>query len=331
MPSSARRIEPRSPDEEQHTTPAVCGVTGPPSPGQDKASDAFDTWFPVAWWAFKLLAWSSMFVVLAPMTLEYVGGHDLARWLVQHAWVRILCVPALLPFWLFSAFELRSPGRKSAARSKLADAVGGTVVGTPKLDPGLGLPEGPALRVPLGEWSMHISAWVRGSKRRTVARATVEARSSFSFSAGDAGNEPALLRGLQQGAMSLAMSQLAEKEADPARSASLATLSYLSEAPIATGHATLDRTVVLRANQPDTARSLLTSAAVQAALAAFDEPARRWSWTLFPESQPGFAEMRFECSGGSLDEARVSQIRALLAPALEHLAAAGVISRGSGR
>ena len=330
MPSSARRIEPRSPDDEQTNAPAVDGVTGP-SRARDEASDTFSTWFPVAWWAFKLLAWSSMFAVLAPRTLEYVGGHDFARWLVRHTWVRIVCVPVLLPFWLFSAFELRSPGRERAARSKLADAVGGTVAGTPKLDPGLGLPEGPALRVPLGVWSMHIATWVRGSKRRTVARATVEARTSFSFAAGDAGNEPALLRGLQQGATAFAMSQLAEKEADSARSASLATLSYLSEAPITTGQATLDRTVVLRANQPDTARGLLTSAPVQAALAAFDEPGRRWNWTLYPVSQAGFAEMRFECSGGPLDEARVSQIRALLAPALEHLATAGVISRESSR
>ena len=330
MSSSARRIEPRSPDDEQQEAPAVDGLTES-APGQDKASEAFNIWFPVAWWAFKLLAWSSMLVVLAPMTLAYVGGYDLALWLVHHAWVRILCAPLLLPFWLFSAFELRSPGRESAARSKLADAVGGTVVGTPRLDPELGLPEGPALRVPLGEWSMQIATWVRGSKRRTVARATVEARSSFSFAAGDAGNEPALLRGVQQGAMSFAMSQMTEKEVDPARAASLATLSYLGQAPMSTGNATLDRTVVLRANHPDTARGLFTAAPVQAALAAFDEAGSGWKWTLFPDSQPGLAEMRFECKGGPLDEERVSQIRALLASALEQLATAGVIARGSGR
>lgn len=331
MQFSARRIEPGSPDDEQGTpTDLGDAAEGSAAPERDEAPDAFDFWFPVAWWAFRLLAWASMFAVLAPMTLAWVGGHDLGRWLVAHAWVRILCVPVLLPFWLFSAFELRSSGRSRAARSRLAEAVGGTVAGTPHLDPALGLPEGPALRVPVGVWSMHIATWVRRSKRRTVAHATVEARTSFSFAAGDAGNQPALLQGLQESVASFAMNRMVEQTSDPARAASLAALSYLGQAPIETGQATLDRTVVLRANQPDTARDLLVAEPVRAALVAFDEPGRIWKWTLYPDSRPGLAEMRFECSGGPLDATRVSQIRALFAAALEHLAAAGVISRGNG-
>jgi hypothetical protein len=326
MPSSARRIEPQSPDEEDDPVPAQGRAPSLPI-GKAAGSEAFDTWFPVAWWVFKLLAWSSFLVVLSPRVLEYVGGRDLARWLLAHTWVRVLAVPVLGPLWLFSAFELRNSGRERAARSRLADAVGGTVAGTPRLDQELGLPDGPALRVPLGEWSMHVAAWVREGRRRTVARVTTATRTSFSFSARAAGSEPALLRGLQQAATASAMAKLTEESGDPARSASLATLAYLGDAPIETGHATLDRTVVLRANQPDTARDLLTAEPVQAALAAFDEPRRRWEWTLYPGTQPGLAELRFECSGGPLDEERVLRIRALLGPALEHLATAGVISR----
>lgn len=328
MPANAHEVETRSAAESRASAADEGHVLPHGAPrGQVDGSTRFDTWFPVAWWTFRILVWATAAVFLEPRWLEQVGGDDVARWLGRNAWFRWLSVPILGPMLAFSAFELRGTGRERAARAGLAAAVGGTLVKTPRVDPVLGLPEGPALRVPLGPWSMVVATWVRKRARRTMARVTVRVASSFSFLARSARSESAMLRGLQQGVVTMQLQRWAGDDGDPRRAVTWPTLAYLGEAPMRIGHAELDRTVVLRANQAETARGMLALAAVPPALAAFESLSRSWEWSLQPTERPGQAEMRFECSGGELDAERVRVLQELMGAALEYLAENGTIER----
>jgi len=260
-----------------------------------------------------------------------VGGRDAGRWLDQHLWVRLLCLPILAPLLLISVFQpLKGSGRRLTA-AELADVEGDTLTNSPGIDLTYGIPEEAPLRVPLGPWVMEIGTWVRKSKRRTVARVSVDSSSSFSFAARAARREPEFLRGAQQAAMGFAMRHLAEKN-EAARAAGVAErMAYLGEPPVAIGDAALDRAMVLRANQPETARALVTAGPVARAIAALEEQGRSWEWTLYPTGEPGRSEMMFECSGSMREADGLSLVRDLMSGALDHLATIGEIGPGTVR
>jgi len=109
---------------------------------------------------------------------------------------------------------------------------------------------------------MVVTTRVRMGARRTVARVSVNVSSSFGFLARPARREPAMLRGLQQGVMAMQLQRRASDDGDPRRAVTWPTLAYLGEAPMRVGHDELDRSVVLRANQSETARGMLTLAPV---------------------------------------------------------------------
>jgi hypothetical protein len=327
MSSNAPKITTGFSFEAHVTRPGAQPAATPMPPESGAISEPNGIGVHVVWGIFRIVVWGTVAVFFAPRVLDYVGGHDIARWLEHHTWVRVVSIPVLLPLWLLSAFQPIDSSKGRKARAELATSVGATLVKTPGLDPTYGLAEGPGLRVPLGPWSMDIVTWMHNSTRRTVARVTVETSTSFSFAAHAASREPALLRGLQQHTMKFALGTIAGQAGDPNRAALAASLAYLGEAPITTGDAVLDRTVVLRANQTDTARALLKTGGVAQAIAAFDQQARNWEWTLQPGATPGLAEMRFECQGGALDAERVHQVQSLMSTALEHLARAGAIRR----
>ncbi len=330
MPSAARKLpeypgaEPHVLDPRDDSAPAD-SIVSPEAAGPD----AFKRLFPLAWAAFQLLVWAWAAVWWHPGFLEYVGGHASARWLDQHLWVRLLCVPILAPLLLISVFQLRSSRRLTA--SELADVEGNTLLDSPGIDLTYGIPEGDTLRVPLGSWVMEIGTWVLMSKRRTVARVTVDASSSFSFVARASCREPVLLRGVQQAAMGFAMRHVAETNQAARAAGTAERMAFLGEAPVAIGDAALERAMVLRASQPNTARVLVMAGPVARAIAALEEQGQSWEWTLYPTSEPGRAEMMFECSGSMQNADRLSLVRELMSGALDHLASIGEIGPGAVR
>jgi len=194
-----------------------------------------------------------------------------------------------------------------------------------RIDPTYGLPDGPGLCVPLGRASMTVGTWKSRGKTCTVASVQVETRSAFSFVARGADREPAMMRGFQQLAMGHAIRQMANRTDDPRSAVAAAALAYMSEPPITTGNDALDRAVVLRSNQPDTARVLLTASAVASAIAELHARTRRWDWTFYPASTAGVAEMRLECPGTLSDAESMKLMQAPMQAALEHLETEGVL------
>jgi hypothetical protein len=100
----------------------------------------------------------------------------------------------------------------------------------------------------------------------------------------------------------------------------------MAEPPIATGNNEVDRMAVLRANQPDAARALLTAGTVVSAIAALEAKTRRWDWTFYPAAATGMAEMRLECPGALRDADTLRVVQELMRAALEKLARAGAIA-----
>ena len=127
MPSAARKL-PERPGGEPHVFDARDDSALPDStvPPEATRPDAFERLFPLAWAAFQLLMWAWAAIWWHPGFLEYVGGHAAARWLDQHLWVRLLCLPILAPLLLISVFQLRSSRRLTA--SELADVDGHTLL-----------------------------------------------------------------------------------------------------------------------------------------------------------------------------------------------------------
>ena len=282
--------------------------------------------FAMGWDVFRILVWVMIAVWAYPHFLDYVGGRELARWVLHHNWIRWVAAPPLGLLGLISVFDLQNDPRKRAGREKLALATGAAVVELHDIDPTYGMPMGPGLRVPLGRWSMVIGTWKRESKAHTVAKVVAETQSSLSFVARGTDREPAMMRGLQQLAMGQAMRQMAERSDDPRAAAAAATLAYMAEPPITIGNDALDRMVVLRTNQPDAARALLGSSAVATAIAALDQMTRNWDWTFYTTPTAGLGEMRLECPGAMSDAESLKLVQTLLQAALEHLAGAGVLA-----
>ena len=325
MPSGAHELR-ESPSAPANGLESGDGTVPPLASGPPRASgrDAFERVFPLIWLTFQLLVWAWAAVWWDPRFLEFVGGRDAAHWLERRLWFRLLFVPILAPLLLLSVFQPRKgSGRRLTAAESEEDAA--NFIDSPEIDLAYGFPEDDAHRVPLGPWVMRIGTWARENKRRTVARVEVDTMSSFSFVARSSRREPVLLRGVQQGAMGLAMRRLAETNQD-ARAAEVAqTMAYLAEAPLTIGDDALDRIVILRANHPDTARALLRADPVARALAALEEQGWGWEWTFYPMKEPGRAELILECPGSMRLDNRLGLARALMSGALEHLARTGGI------
>jgi hypothetical protein len=281
--------------------------------------------FILGWTIFRITVWIAIVVWLDPRLLKWVGGEGVGHWLMGHVWVRVLGALPLGLLAIVSAFEIINDPRRFAARETLATTVGGTVVRL-RLDPTLGVPDGPGLRVPVGRWSMTVGTWKREGRIRTMARVLVETRSSFSFLARGPEREPELLQGLQQFAAKVAVPRI-ESQAHAAPGVSSAeTFAYIAELPMKTGSDVLDGDVTLRANQPDAARVLFTTPAMVSAISILNAATRRWDWSLYPSESSGQAEMRLELPGGLKDEDLLRAMRTAIEAALEGMSGAGQIA-----
>ena len=278
--------------------------------------------FMLGWDLFRISVWVVIVVWLDPRVLKWVGGESVGLWLIHHAWVRWLGALPLGLLAIASAFEILNDPKRFEARQALATTVGGTVVSL-HLDPTLGIPDGPGLRVPVGRWSMTVGTWKKDGKVRTMARVPVETRSSFSFVAKGPDGESRWLQGLQQVTVKLAVSKIAS-EADIEHTVLPAeTFAYLAEPPMKTGSDAVDGIVVLRANEPDTARTLFVAPAMVSAISILNAATRRWDWTLYPTKTAGQAEMRLELPGGLKDEDLLRAMRTAIETALEEMARVG--------
>ena len=282
--------------------------------------------FLFGWTIFRLTVWATVAVWVNPRLLGLIGGEGIARWLMDHRWVHTLSGLPIGLLALISVLEVLNDPRKHAARQALAGSVGGTLVKLRGIDPTFGIPDGPGLRVPLGRWSMVVGTWKSKSDTRTVATVRLETRSSFSFLARGTDREPEMMRGLQQLAAGRSLRDSAEQPDDSRVAMATATFAYLSEAPVATGVSSLDRAIVLRTNQPDTARALFTASALASAIAALNERTPRWDWSLYPAETAGTAEMRLECPGSLKDADTLKAMQALMATALDEMTRAETIA-----
>ncbi|NOT32728.1 MAG: hypothetical protein HOP12_01015 [Candidatus Eisenbacteria bacterium] len=274
---------------------------------------------------FQLSVWTLDAVWFYPHLLDYVGGAQVANWIVDHVWVRFVTAPPLGILTILSVFSPINTPRQRAASEELATRLGATVVEHRKLDPTYGIPTAPGLRMPIDRWSMEIGTWSKDQDVRTVARVFVDVRTSFSFAARGAGREPDVLRGLQQFAMKQAMKHAAEGAGDSRAQTAAATMAYLAEPPITTGNDLLDRSMVLRANQPDAARALFRSGGMISALQVLNAKSQLWDWTFYPGTQAGLAEMQLALPGAKCDEASVRMAADVLRAALEAMVSAELV------
>jgi hypothetical protein len=280
--------------------------------------------FLIGWTVFRLVVWSLILTWLHPRTLDWVGGHDVAVWLQQHLWFRLLTSPVLLVLGILSAFQVTNGPDRRRKSEALAGALGATVTESKGVDLTLGISDQPGLRVPLGAWSTDVAVWKKNSATHTVARLRVMAPSDFSFVARGTGREPAMLRGLQERAVRFALGDMTGRTATPQAAAAARSIDYLAGPPIQTGRETLDRTVVLRSNRPDAARAMLASGPVASAVMALDARTRHWDWTFYPEAE-GIAEMTLTCRG-TLDAESIALVGSLMKEALEHLEQQGLVT-----
>lgn len=281
--------------------------------------------FILGWTIFRITVWTAIVVWLDPRLLKWVGGESIGHWLMGHVWVRVLGALPLGLLAIVSAFEIINDPKRFAAREALATTVGGTVV-VLRLDPTLGIPDGPGLRVPVGRWSMTVGTWKREGRVRTMARVLVQTRSSFSFLARGPEREPQVLQRVQKVAMKIAMSRIAS-QANATRGVSPAeTFAYIAEPPMKTGSEAVDRVVFLRANQPDAARVLFITPAMVSAISILNAATRRWDWSFYPSESSDQAEMRLELPGGLKDEDLLRAMRTAIEAALEGMSEAKQIA-----
>ena len=281
--------------------------------------------FQLGWNLFRMIVWCTIVIWAQPQLLDWIGGHQAVVWLGHHRWVWWLGVPPLALLALISVLEPLDTPQQRAKAEALAGKLGAAVVQPEGLDLTRGIRQGPGMRMPVGRWTLDVDTSKQKGRTETVARVRIERASTFSFVARSSSREPAVLRGLQQGAMAFAMRDLAQRTDDPRAAAAAQALAYLSEAPLRTGDAALDDAVVLRSNQPDTARALLTSPAVTSALMALNGATRHWDWTHYPAEPPGAAEMAIAFRGKA-DEESLRAVRSLLQAALDHLTDRGALA-----
>ena len=281
--------------------------------------------FMWGWDLFRISVWVVIVVWVDPSLLKWVGAEDVGRWLIHHGWVRWLGAPPLVLLAIISSFEVVNDAKRHAERQTLATTVGGTVVSL-RLDPTLGIPDGPGLRLPVSRWSMTVGTWKRDGKVRTMALVHLDTRSTFSFVAKGPESESQLFQGLQHFTMKLAVSKIAS-EANVERTVVPAvTLAYLAEPPMKTGSDAVDGIVVLRANEPGTARTLFVAPAMVSAISILNAATRRWDWSLYPSKTAGHSEMRLELPGGLEDEDLLRAMRTAIETALEEMSGAGQIA-----
>jgi hypothetical protein len=301
------------------TTSSPAYSPSPIHPGSSGAGLA------IGWTLFRLLTWATVAAWMYPPLLGYIGGEGVASWLLHHTSVRMLGMLPLGFLALITMFRAVDNPQVRAAREELASSVGASLVEVRGIDSVYGMPSGPGLRMTLGRWSMDVSSWTRRDGPHTLASVTVKTPSSFSFVARGAGREPAMLRGLQNVAMTIVVRNLENQPSDPRAAALAATMGYIAGPPIATGNDAIDRAMVLRANQPDAARALFTASDMAAPLAALNAKTRNWEWTLYPAAATGTAELKLACPGALSDAESLRVVRDLMGAALEEMARAGVI------
>ena len=289
----------------------------------ERIRSAFFIFFDV----FRVVVWAAVLVWSYPHALDWVGGRELARWIIAHGWIRWIVAPPLAVCAFISVLQpVNSPSDLKAA-DDLAESLGGTVVPHGKLDPSYGLPSGPALRVPVGAFTVDVRAWSRDRSSVTIATALVTVRGSFRFIAHGSGREPAFLGGLSQHAMGAALDQLRDRTDDPHAQQAAAEMSFATSDPVALGHEGLDRACVLRTSDAPSARALFATTDVAQALLALHAITPRWSWSLIGNGDGG-AELRLERPGSLRDADAVNALLQPMRAALEALAAAGIVVAG---
>ena len=88
-----------------------------PSPHPAAEPAPIGTGFVIGWIIFRLTVWATVAVWIHPPLLDLIGGDNIARWLLDHGWFRLLSVPPLGLLALISAFELlNGPRRTPRAR-----------------------------------------------------------------------------------------------------------------------------------------------------------------------------------------------------------------------
>jgi hypothetical protein len=286
--------------------------------------------FVLGWTLFRLTVWAAVALWMNPQLLDIVGGESIARWVLDHGWVRWVAAPPLALLALISVLEPLNDPRKRAARQELATRIGATLVDLNDLDLTYGIPDGPGLRVPLGRWSMVVATRKSRGDVHTVASAHVGTSSQLSFVARGVGREPRMMRDLQQLTAGYSL-RSAKRAGGEERGQALDTLAYLSKPPIETGNEMLDRTVVLRANEPDLACALFTSSFTASSIAALNAMTRHWDWTFHPAATPGMAEMRLVCPGALKDLDTLQSVQSLMKAGLEGMAEAGILGSEDSR
>ncbi len=273
---------------------------------------------------FRVITWAALLVWFHPHVLDYVGGRAIADAILAHGWVRWVVAVPLLPCALLSVLSpVSRPGDRAQA-SALATTLGGTVVGHSKLDPTYGMPNGPALRVPVARGSVDVRSWSNHRSPITRARARVAMRGGFAFSAHGSGREPALVSSLATHAMRAGVNALRERADDPRARAAAAALEFAATPPVTIGHEALDRALVLRTSDPAAARAMFATAGVADALLQLHASTPRWSWSLV-DNGDGTADLTLERPGSLGDAEAVRRLVEPMRAAIEALEAAGIV------
>jgi len=316
-----------TPESDARSRLRVVGSTSDPPDGNDPPvlpQGERPGGFPLAWNVARVLIWLLVAVWMNPRLLDYVGGHDVARWILHHGWVRLAGALPVGVLALASLFEPLGGGR-SAEVEDFARRVGGRTVTPTDFDPREGIPSGPGLRIPAGAWTIDVMSQALHGRRRTVARTVVKAGSAFGFAAHGSGRRLGVPESVRGGAMRHALNAAAERSGDPQVQVDARSFAWLADPPVALDHHALDGIVAVRTNQPDVARALMASGAVAESLAGLDGLVTRWSWTHFPDPRSGTAEMRLEWSGSMREAGPLQYAVTAMRTALATLGESGAI------
>jgi len=292
--------------------------TATPEPFNPSATSGIG--FQVGWMLFQLATWFTIATWIHPKLLGSIGLHGAAAWLEHHLWVRILASPVLLILGALSAFTPMGTSGRRAAVDALAVELGATRMVPPGMDRAHGISRGPGLCMPVGQWFVEVTLWSRRSRVTTVARARVATASELCFDARGTGRDLGPLRGLQQRAMAGALENAVARSEDPRAAQVVRALAYLGADPIRTGHASLDRLMVLRSNQPEAARDLFATDYIVSAVESLNRRSNQWAWSCHPGDTPGTRDVTIECPVALDDVDALRTLRTLMSGVLDHLA-----------
>lgn len=269
--------------------------------------------FPIAWQGFQIAMWTLMAVLVSPNLLGMLGWRTGERWLVHHALVRWGLAIVLAPGFLMSLFTLRSVGRTGEG--------GDEPEAQSAIDPTLGLRMSPVTRWPVDGTVIEAATWSLRRSRKCVASATLEVPSHLAFSARSARLEPSWFRGAAQGMMRAGIEQK-RRRASGAQAEAWDAMEFLTQAPVDVSGVPGGDAVVLRTNQPETARALFTVADVCRVIHELEEMGRTWEWSLIPNGNGAQATLRFECQGTVENAEIASRVQALMTAGIRGMARA---------